>query len=479
MRPVLLFTMLCFLFPHPSEAYRFTCNGVDADGNWENDECGVCNDQSGPRWGTPSNVPVQIDPNIRPPTLSQADWMNVAKASMNSWNTVSGASLRLNYIGDASTREFGSNDANHEIFWVTDANEWKRKVGGGGNGVLGVTVAPYNCPTSSKPSREIYDADLILNGTGQFKWAPTCAEWGDCVSIQSTLTHELGHFVGLGHPCPSCDWSIMSAQAGFNVQYPEFDDMQGLRVLYPASTSSAQMGMACNVSGECQSGLACVAQTSTQGVSHFCAQACTGGCSAGYVCDRSDGYCKFPIGTLGGAAGKGDNCAERPCGDDLLCVGTGGSAYSCFASCANDSACGTGESCAPLQDGGGACMHLAKLSEKCDDVTPCASHLLCVRDSAGKGQCYQGCKPDISGQCPIGVACVSVGAGLGACGAKPTIGHQPSTASNVEPGAVADGEDAPSRCSCTSLPTAMSFFAPGSGLLALAFLGRAFRRRAK
>ena len=69
----------------------------------------------------------------------------------------------------------------------------------------------------------------------------------------STFVHEMGHFVGLDHPCTQCDWAVMSAQAYTEPEAPLLDDQNGLRALYPGVGGG--IGYGCDDQSDCNVGL--------------------------------------------------------------------------------------------------------------------------------------------------------------------------------------------------------------------------------
>jgi hypothetical protein len=477
----LLFSIMLLVASH-GDAYKFICNGVDAEGTTEDDHCGTCDDVTGPRW-MPAAVSIKVDANTRPSGLSKDAWMAVAIGSMDSWNKVSGANIKIQHVGETVRRNFGSDSSNHELFWVNNKAEWRRKVGGGENGALGVTVSPYNCPNSARKSREIYDADLIMNAVGSFKWSPTCKNWGDCDSIRSTLTHELGHFIGLGHPCTSCSWSIMSAQASFNTEYPVFDDQQALRALYPG-TSSGEIGVRCDNDADCGAGLSCVSQADA----HYCSKACSDQdkCPDGYACDASTGsaVCRFAIGRLAGAVGLGESCKTQPCEDGLYCAGENNDYLFCYDMCSPTDKCKPTETCVTFEGGGkdGVCLTLSKLGERCDYKSYCAEKLTCVMDG-DSGLCRKECDPKKRNQCPGGETCHDMGQGNGAClaGHSGGGGTSPSNPNTSVPGRVeGDSGTLPSpmtSCACLSASSRGVSNSVWAGLLLFGLLGVAFGRR--
>ncbi len=399
-----------FLIASGTQAYKYTCNSIDAKGNVASDKCGVaCDDEKAPRW-VPADVEVRIDLSVLPPGISRDTWKEVALSSLESWNNVSGANFKFRHGGSTVNRNFGSDAQYREMFWVTDADEWRGKVGGGEKGTLGVTLSPYLCPSDLRSHREMYDADLMMNGSEEFPWQASCLE-RDCQSIRSTFTHELGHVVGLGHPCTLCSNSIMTAKAAYHIEYPMFDDQEGLRTLYPG-TSSGDLGTRCDQNTACDNGYECISQEDT----HYCSQPCSleHTCPAGYACDEH--MCRFAIGRLAGAVGLGESCQSKYCEADLLCAGSDKTHLYCYAECAKSGGCQQGESCVPL-DGEkekGVCIHVGKLGESCHWKNPCDEKLICVVE-ADKGTCRVPCVLGQKNTCGQGNLCRDLGQGKSAC----------------------------------------------------------------
>jgi hypothetical protein len=394
-------------------AYKFICNGMDSDGRIRADHCGECTEETGPRWAS-SQVPVHVDYKTLPKGVTVSVWRDAVSQSLRSWNTVKGSSLRLLEAGETKVRAFGKNNHKHEIFWITSKEEWRRQIGGGEHSALGVTVAPYACPTFNNPTREIVDADLVMNGVGGFKWALECEQEGDdCQSIRGTLTHELGHFVGIDHPCPQCAWSLMSAMAGLNVQDPLFDDQQALRALY-SDNSTGELGMHCKTDSDCNHDLKCAVQNKAS----YCAQACgaDGSCPPAFRCDSVDGMCKFANGTSYEGAKLGEDCTSLPCEDGLICAGAGADTFVCHDPCSADTPCKEGQQCMPTVGSSiGACIAISGLGEPCGPAALCSKDLACVMTDKNAGACRALCTPGKKKECDDGQICRRFGAGKGAC----------------------------------------------------------------
>lgn len=411
-----LLSAVTLLSAPAADAYKFLCNGMTATGEVRGDGCGACGDSTAARW-MPGTVPVRVDYAIRPNNVSASHWQTVFADSLQAWNGVSGSNLVLQEVGTATTRGFGTGRGSHEIYWITNANEWASKVGGGGNGVLGVTVPASICGNP----REIVDADLAMNGFTGIQWAPTSDDCTSqsCISTQSVLVHELGHFVGLGHPCIDCNWANMAATAAYQPDFPLFDDQEGLRALYPGQPGG--IGYGCGNNSECDSGLC--AQV---GDLSYCSQTC-GTCPTGFECN-ADNVCAFSSGSAAGAVGEGESCAQRPCEDGLLCAGDG-SNYTCYRECTTDAQCSATQECFALQGGGGVCVDTsgeAQRGERCSGSNLCASGLICIGDETNatcRGEC------DADTDCFANESCFPLQNGGGAC----------FPAGNVQEGGVCNG----------------------------------------
>lgn len=116
---------------------------------------------------------------------------------------------------------------------------------------IAVTTTTFNNKTG-----EIYDADVEFNGAG-FVFttadAPVCANPpprpADCVAtdIRNTLTHEVGHVIGLDHNCaPPCTSEEMATTMYFQATLGDLnkrtlaqDDVDGLCAIYPKGELTA------------------------------------------------------------------------------------------------------------------------------------------------------------------------------------------------------------------------------------------------
>ena len=399
--PILL-TVLIIHAPLMAKGYRFICNGILADGSEHVDNCGApCDDAHAPRWPNP-NIPVLVDYDKTPYGISKIQWQDVVKKSFAAWENVSGTSLRFVPMEGKSQRAFGSNRGLHEIFWITDRDEWRTVVGVGEFGTLGATLTPYTCDEN----RQIVDSDMALNGLEYIDWQIDC-DSEDCISPQTTLVHELGHFFGLDHPCQQCVDSVMSARAGLDFKYPLFDDMQGLRMLYP-DKSSGGFGYPCSSSAECQNNGQCLSVHDNQYCSHECSE--DRDCAMGALCVQHNGslVCAFIDGDTAEAKGEEENCSRLPCKDSLICAGISLEQSYCFNPCNSDLDCFPEQLCVGLEnDKTGICMSIKQKGEKCFATQLCDEKLFCIFSDSEVGYCREGCNSsnDESRACPSGEVC--------------------------------------------------------------------------
>lgn len=91
----------------------------------------------------------------------------------------------------------------------------------------GITMITFDPNTG-----RIYDADVELNGTN-FSWS-VGQPGGDTFEVADVLTHELGHFLGLGHSeVAQATMAAGGVPGETHRQDLESDDIDGLCTIYP------------------------------------------------------------------------------------------------------------------------------------------------------------------------------------------------------------------------------------------------------
>lgn len=385
-----------FLLTPPALAHRYVCNGYDSLGVTTSDHCGACDDKSAARW-FPSAFAVNTNLNSLPESITADQWLSLLDEALSKWNSIPGTSLKMMLQKESSERNFGSDSLSHSIYWITDPEEWRKEVGGGEYNTLGLTLLPYSCPDHQSAFRVIYDGDLVLNGTKNFKWQSSCAIIDkNCSSIRNTLTHELGHIAGLGHPCLQGESSIMCALAKSNIEKPLRDDHEGILTLYPKS--SGTLGSVCQKEEDCAEDLSCIVHHN----SSYCSTSCESEqpCPLGTSCSKqSPKFCQITRSWLADIAQEGESCTEKACAEDLVCAGAAGSFF-CFAPCSAQKTCKNAQQkCAPLANTAGVCFSKAGPLERCGPNILCAGEHRCAQASSNahsycRALCSVGCSKD-------------------------------------------------------------------------------------
>lgn len=215
----------------------------------------------------------------------------------------------------------------------------------------------------------IREADILLNAV-DYDWAVDSPSVF-VRDVQAVVAHELGHLLGLAHPCelggmggaPACDASHRTAlmhpvYAGSRTT--DADDEAGLCALYPTS-ACVTCSLACELDVDCASGRCdlgeCVPVSPSVGdpclessdcasrlcnSDGYCTVSCTDAtaCPDGWHCDR-DGRCSQVGEAYGATCRSGNDCASRLCLVDV----DGGT---CTRPC--DEGCPAGDECALVDD---------------------------------------------------------------------------------------------------------------------------------
>lgn len=316
-----------------------------------------------------------------------------------SWNAVDCTVARMKYSGVVRGAVAPKADNTNVIKFVQSAGEWPAEWP---RNQFAVTVV-----TAIIRTGEIIDADMLINDWN-FKFSTTGA--AGVADLQATLTHELGHVLGLGHS-EVADSSMyytenIGATGKRNVKD---DDKRGLCDLYPDQPCregvedtnkktvcyNGRMFPVCAPYSQacvpCKSDLDCF------GDKNFCITAVDGGrcgydctaanavCETGYACTPVQDANQQPLGKNCIPANQSRTCAGVPaypcCRDDNDCMPT----YSCQNQvCVRETIC-------------------RKLTETCSDQQTCCSGMTCVEDGTGP-KCREPCNP-LEPQCPKGSRC--------------------------------------------------------------------------
>ncbi len=264
-------------------------------------------------------------------------------------------------------------------------------------------------------------ATIALNGN-DFQWITGTKTSGSDgrpgADLQSVLTHQLGHALGLSHTHdPTATMYFWgTGRAGRTLTA---DDARALRFVYPAIEATASTTCdPCRSDADCAGTGRCLAWP--DGFA-YCAAPCKshedcpigtscGAYSSGIACLPNDGHCN---------ADRAVDHAGEACASDFACVDadlcmpiTSGQGF-CTSGCSSDFDCAVGATCSP----GAYCVeHGAGIDGSvCRVPGDCASGA-CMASVLRTGSCGRGC----SGTCGNGESCGDDGFCRPACAAGKT-----------------------------------------------------------
>lgn len=314
------------------------------DGAYLAIEGGAWDVESGP-------VPFSLDPAGSDDIEDDSD-LQALRDAFRSWACVQGTKLRFEETEEPGVAAI-EDDGVNTLFWDESGDY------GLGPGTLGVTVGDAGGASRAQ-------ADIVFNGSDS-SWSTD--DGPSAVDVGSIAIHEIGHFLGLDHPCDkpggqeeNCNGperSIMTPVWDNAVgRAPLPDDEEGVRALYPADDEESRCdgpfrkGEACACDDECIEGLVCVVPPG--GGKSLCGETCASDdsdCGAGFACvlgmpdgnDRSEGVCvksEPDAKPPGSVCINGGECAAGACA--LLFDLT---RSICQESCDTDDDCTEGRAC--------------------------------------------------------------------------------------------------------------------------------------
>lgn len=384
----------------PAHAYR---TGEDSP---------VLADRGRVAWGS-LRIGFALNDSSLPTGVTKVQMEQALASSLDAWNAPE-CSVVDSYFAGWTSEAAAEKDGTNTISWVDD---WT----GRGFPTLspGTTVMQYR---GHDDIWEIADADIYLDATS-YDWT-TGGTKG--TSLQAVLTHELGHALGLLHPCepngddgaPDCERASDAEQA--TTMYPFYsagqtsldgDDAAGICYLYPPAQECGQgcpRGEMC-VEGECRATCRdavcergevcgywdCAAPDSC--LDRYCiGAACKTTSDCGPLARCVDGACASGPAAWGDACGESSDCAQGACVDAV-----------CQPDCSNDSDCGSVGSCHPTLDGRALGCKASRAYESglhCAEGEDCKSGI-CIF-TANPSVCTNECKT--SDQCPERWSCGNV-----------------------------------------------------------------------
>lgn len=338
------------------------------------------------RWGS-SNIGFYFHADGAP-GLSQVETQRRVAEGWFVWQQPMCSAVTISNSG-VQHAPAGAGDGRNTIQWVTD---WSAR--GLDPSAPGATDVHYE--STQDGGWRIVEADIYLNAE-HFVWTGP-----DAYDIASVIAHEMGHALGLLHPCepsgeegaPVCSDVPEAATATMFPRYNaeqatlSYSDEAGICFLYPGET--------CRDTG-CPSGFVCTELG--------CEIECVPGCSLGEECmmgvcvgDRprcpADAHCiegkeDAGPGRFGDPCGVGGDCASGVCAES----------GSCSKGCTDDHECREGQSvCSD-----GLCVSsLRGLGEVCREADECLGGQ-CLRIDDRQPACTRLCYADAD--CSMGWTC--------------------------------------------------------------------------
>lgn len=187
-----------------------------------------------PHWGT---VPVKFHVNKAsyPANIAAVAEQRLL-SGFASWSAPNCTYFETLLEGDLPGGTFDINDGKNVVLWVNQPNPWPSELGPE-DSVIGVALPIWS--NDGMGQLLIDDADIIFNNVG-FCWYDydpanpdvTCSG-GKPVDTLSVVTHEQGHFLGLGHTNVSGATMEAAYFGGDALRSIEQDDVDGVCALYP------------------------------------------------------------------------------------------------------------------------------------------------------------------------------------------------------------------------------------------------------
>jgi hypothetical protein len=176
--------------------------------------------------------------------VSEADAANIAALAFDAWRSVScpgtdqpPSILVAEDFGPTSCTltEYTHTAANANVIAFRD-DVWP--YADSEDAAVGLTTVSFNSETG-----DIVDADIEINATANVPLSVTLSDQipQNQYDLQSILTHEAGHFLGLGHSSdPDAVMRPMYMAGTASLRVPNDDDIAGICAIYPPDRTAQQ-----------------------------------------------------------------------------------------------------------------------------------------------------------------------------------------------------------------------------------------------
>jgi MYXO-CTERM domain-containing protein len=207
------------------------------------------------------------------PDLDDAAALASVQAAFDTWAAVDCAGVSFTYMGRVSDATWGESDGRNVVFFVTDS--WPGE------------ASLVSAPSLLYDGSEMVDVDIALNGH-DYAWSIDAADGRTRMDVQGSVTHEVGHLLGLWHSTTTGATLNPSTDGSPDARSLEEDDTTGLCALYDVVPGDGALGDACTETTDCGAGLFCLAD----GDDRYCSASCDDAtpCAGGFTClDLGDG----------------------------------------------------------------------------------------------------------------------------------------------------------------------------------------------
>ena len=304
-----------------------------------------------------------------PNTLSERATQGALVAAFGTWTRVPCSAVSANLHSRSNAGVYPGDGVNSIVF-IPEG--WERR-GFDADAAASADVQYHVSDTEAF----IVEADLYLNAE-RIQWALASSD-PTTRDLQAVLTHEIGHLLGLLHPCedrtetgdavPNCATeheasSLYPDYLGLSQRELGDDDMAGLCAMYPADPPTFE----CNSDDLCAAGHACILNR------------CERVACAGEDCPCEGVACPSVVGD---PCTSGADCPTSRCTAEGYCTRQ----CSAGATCPDDYECASGECALPSRT-------KAPYGAACEDPLNCASSLcyvgpqsFCTRDCSDEVPC--------------------------------------------------------------------------------------------
>lgn len=268
----------------------------------------------------PSDLPVTMAlAGVWPSGVTEADANAAIDLSMRAWSLPSCTSAKLSLLPTRALASDGAMDGRNDV--IVHLADWPTALEAGAVAHTVIYVS----------GDRIVEADVHVNAKD---YSFSLSDVPGKIDLQSVLTHELGHVLGIGHSDDKRATMAAGVPAGVAARSLEDDDVAAVCALYPSSSTLEKGCDHGTPAGEaCPSSYACV----------------------GHVCERE-----------GEPSMLGAPCASSPSGSSARrCEGAGDRARCvttslgerCALPCpAPPASCGQALHCETLGDGTAQCI---------------------------------------------------------------------------------------------------------------------------